>query len=179
MFLREIRADVAPDTRRWHKGDMDVELIKDGDPLHTWLKDKPIDWAQIIAVRAALQALPYLSNASEKSLSLITHLLFRALTISWAARNMPAHDMTDAADAARIVRAVDAAYDAANDAADAAAYAAGLAWAFHAAAFAGSFYFHTPIICILEDLNQSAIFARSPPENRHRCSITVYTSPEP
>jgi hypothetical protein len=96
--------------------------ITSSEELEEWLKDKPADWAQVIAVRAALRVLPYAfgEGVPQKWVKDVVSPLFRAIAISWAARNFPAHDM--AAAAAYAARA--AADAAARAAADAAAYAA-------------------------------------------------------
>jgi len=90
--------------------------ISSREELRGWLRGKPVDWAQIIAVRAAMRALPYLTRADSKWLSDFGQAAIRAIFISWAARNCPAHDMARAA--------ADAARAASYAAADAAAYAA-------------------------------------------------------
>jgi hypothetical protein len=92
--------------------------------LEAWLKDKPADFAQVIAARAALRVLPYAfaKDVPKDWVSDFASPLFRASALSWAARNFPAHDMVAAA-AAYAARAADAAAYAAR-AADAAAYAA-------------------------------------------------------
>jgi hypothetical protein len=71
--------------------------------LDEWLKDKPADWAQVIAARAALRVLPYAfaKDVPQKWVKDVASPLFRASAISWAARNFPTHDMAVAADAAR------------------------------------------------------------------------------
>jgi hypothetical protein len=93
--------------------------ITSREELKAWLEGKPTDWAQVIAARAALRVLPYAfaSDVRQNWVQDFASSLFRALLISWAARNFPAHDMGRAAYAA-----ANAAY--AADAADAAAYAA-------------------------------------------------------
>ncbi|VVT04754.1 hypothetical protein [Hoeflea sp. EC-HK425] len=80
----------------------------DRDSLEAWLRDKPADWAQAIAVRSALRVFAVvlaiarlsdrlISAGQKKDLILI---VWRASIISWAARKYPAHDMIDAARAA-------------------------------------------------------------------------------
>jgi hypothetical protein len=80
-----------------------------------WLKDKPADWAQVIAARAALRVLPYAfgQRIPDEWVATYSLALFRALLISWAACNFPAHDIGMAARAAA---------NAANSAARAADY---------------------------------------------------------
>ena len=101
--------------------------------LEDWLKDKPVEWAQAIAARAALRVFPAVLRVADReggeNLILQT---FRASSISWAARKYPAHDMATTATAA--AAAAFAAFAAADVDADAAANAA--AFAADAAAFA-------------------------------------------
>lgn len=91
--------------------------------LEKWLKDKPADWAQVIAARAALRVLPYVFDLpnSEDWAANYSPALFRAVAISWAATNFPAHAMGRAARAARAD--ADIAANAANAAARAVANA--------------------------------------------------------
>ena len=112
--------------------------------LRHWLEDKPADWAQLIAARAALRALTYGfgEHLPNNRIANFVIALFRATAISWAARNFPAHDMGMAASTAA-ARA--AAYTAsrvsstAARAAEAAAYAAYAAYAVSAdSAYAAS-----------------------------------------
>jgi hypothetical protein len=79
----------------------DMGQITSREELEAWLKDKPIDFAQVIAARAALRVLPYAFEKRTSDEWVATHslALFRATTISWAACNFPAHDMKRAADA--------------------------------------------------------------------------------
>ena len=79
---------------------MNAVNIRSGQELKDWLQDKPKDWAQVIAVRAALRALPFLAAADDAWLSKYGLLTIRACGISWSARNFPNHDMRAAADAA-------------------------------------------------------------------------------
>jgi hypothetical protein len=51
--------------------------------LTAWLKDKPVEWAQVIALRAALRALPYIGLASQPWLRSFALLPFGALIASW------------------------------------------------------------------------------------------------
>ncbi len=96
-----------------------VKITSDKE-LEKWLEDKPIDWSQIIAARAALRVLPFaLNNKIISRNSEFTLTLLRATSISWAAHNIPAHGMATAA-----AHAADAADAAAYAAANAAAYAA-------------------------------------------------------
>jgi len=86
--------------------------------MKQWLQDKPIDWAQIIAVRAAMRVLPYMGGASRDWIAPNAVVPFRALALSWAARNLPTLDMHRATEAAAQV-----AWDIADGEAATAAYA--------------------------------------------------------
>lgn len=71
--------------------------IASREELEEWLKDKPADWAQVIAVRAALRVLPIALNDKV----VLQHknngvTLFRAAKLSWAALNLPNYNMTSA-----------------------------------------------------------------------------------
>ncbi len=124
-----------------------VEITSRKD-LDIWLGGKPSDWAQVIAARAALRALPHAfqSNVPDDWAAKFALMLFRANAISWAARSFPTHDMERAAhaaaEAARPARPAHAAYAAADNAAyAAAAYTAYVAAAADAAraAFGAAF----------------------------------------
>ncbi|MEL7318366.1 MAG: hypothetical protein AAFN04_06970, partial [Pseudomonadota bacterium] len=66
-----------------------------------WLKDKPPEWSQIIAARAALRVLPYgTAPTAMVQVKEFPLAMFRATALAWASRNYPAHDMADAANAA-------------------------------------------------------------------------------
>ncbi|MGH1405194.1 MAG: KAP family P-loop NTPase fold protein [Rhodomicrobiaceae bacterium] len=67
--------------------------FQDSRKLEIWLLDKPIEWAQVIAARAALRVFPTVLDARP---DLILHT-FRAIFISWAARKYPDQDMRTAA----------------------------------------------------------------------------------
>jgi hypothetical protein len=109
--------------------------------LEEWLKDKPADWAQVIAVRAALRVLPYGFDEptlkewlDSNALSLI-----RAIAIAWAARNFSAHhSMVTASDAAAYVvsnASADTLDDTSKSFATVAAYAAEVISTIDAAAY--------------------------------------------
>lgn len=68
-------------------------VFQDSRKLEIWLLDKPIEWAQVIAARAALRVFPTVLDARP---DLILHT-FRAIFISWAARKYPDQDMRTAA----------------------------------------------------------------------------------
>lgn len=76
--------------------------ITSREELEEWLKDKPADWAQVIAARAALRVLPhaFAEVAPKEMVDDHTVMSIRALSVSWAARNLPGHDMTYATVAA-------------------------------------------------------------------------------
>ncbi len=81
--------------------------ITSREELEAWLKDKPIDFAQVITARAVLCVLPYAFGEATPDYWVPDYwvanhslALFRATLISWAARNFPAHDMAAAARAA-------------------------------------------------------------------------------
>lgn len=91
-------------------------MIDSREKLETWLKEGPIELAQVIAARAVLRALPYAftirsphSWVERYSLS-----LFRATAVSWAERNFLAQRRV-----LPLVQAADAAAQAADAAADA------------------------------------------------------------
>ena len=57
--------------------------ITSREELHVWLKDKPADWAQVIAARAALRVLPsafvHDGNDSDKWMKASAIAFFRAV----------------------------------------------------------------------------------------------------
>jgi hypothetical protein len=63
---------------------MDPMEITDERSLTAWLSDKPADWAQAIALRAALRVLPLTANASVSWLKSFALLPFSAVLTSWA-----------------------------------------------------------------------------------------------
>nr|WP_321443846.1 hypothetical protein [uncultured Cohaesibacter sp.] len=87
---------------------MAVQITSE-EELEGWLQDKPVEWAQSIAARAALRVFPFVlrdqgSQSSRKALERsqgLTLLVFRANFISMAAGKYPDHDMEDAALSAR------------------------------------------------------------------------------
>jgi hypothetical protein len=111
-------------------------MIDSREKMEAWLKGRSAEHAQAVATRAALRVLPSafdIKRAAQPSNGLAL-ALFRATSISWAARNFPAHASTDAAFAAYSA-AQNAARNAANAAARASASAAAYAAA-HAAVYA-------------------------------------------
>ncbi|MCO6178842.1 toll/interleukin-1 receptor domain-containing protein [Ciceribacter sp. RN22] len=77
--------------------------IEDRDGLEAYLATRSIAEAQLVALRSALRVLPTIVSSPsirpdrQRRLTLAG---FRALFISWAARNYPAHEMAAAASAA-------------------------------------------------------------------------------
>jgi hypothetical protein len=102
------------------------------EKLEDWLKDKPVDWAQIIAWRAAMRAAPFLATLANGKLgelnsSYMTIAVYRCLITSSVARDWPTKDIKAAARAAKhrgIVGSVRAAAEAARAASAAAGAAA-------------------------------------------------------
>ena len=76
--------------------------------LEAWLRDKPPEWAQALAVRSALRVFPLVLSIAHVRVEILTssdkHNLilqaFRAICISWAACKYPAHDMSASSAAA-------------------------------------------------------------------------------
>ena len=62
---------------------MEATQVKDDRSLRAWLSDKPKDWAQSIALRAALRALPYISISNEVWLKNFALLPLGAVITSW------------------------------------------------------------------------------------------------
>ena len=73
--------------------------IRSSEELREWLKDKPRDWAQVIAARAALRVMPHAltSLVSDHWVEKNSLVLFRGTAIAWAARNFSTHNMGQAA----------------------------------------------------------------------------------
>jgi hypothetical protein len=72
--------------------------ITSREDLSRWLTDKPTDWAQVIALRAALRALPYAFGRQISALrvSSFAPVLFRAVSIAWTASNWPENSVQGA-----------------------------------------------------------------------------------
>jgi hypothetical protein len=118
-----------------------METIASLKDLDNWLADKLTDWAQVIAMRAAMRALPIVGRADDQWLSRYGQFPIRALCISWAARNFPAHDMRAAASLAATAAtslATDAAASIAASVATSAAARAATSAAADVSAFAGT-----------------------------------------
>jgi hypothetical protein len=64
--------------------------------LEEWLINKPVEWAQVIAARAALRALPYAfaKEVPQKWIEDYAIVLIRAIFISWTIPNFPTHEVT-------------------------------------------------------------------------------------
>jgi uncharacterized membrane protein YtjA (UPF0391 family) len=82
--------------------------IDSREALEKWLEGKPAEWAQAIAVRAALRVFPLVLTvfdvpdsaiSQQRKLSLMPVVL-RAVIVSWAARRHPVHELVAAAGAA-------------------------------------------------------------------------------
>jgi hypothetical protein len=66
---------------------MEAAHIKSKEDLSTWLKDKPTDWAQVIAIRSALRGLPYAVADVEKGwMQQFAMLVVRAALVTWSAK---------------------------------------------------------------------------------------------
>jgi hypothetical protein len=76
------------------KDHLAMAVITNRDEFEIWLADKPTSWAQSLACRVALKVLPTALLSSVRrgraDRALVT---FRALGISWAARNMSDQNM--------------------------------------------------------------------------------------
>ena len=94
--------------------------IENREQFKKWLENKPAEWAQALAIRSGLRALPIGLDPSMFTERAIppdfAAAVMRATIISWAARHCPDHD--------RVAEAARAAADDAANAADAAGYAA-------------------------------------------------------
>lgn len=62
---------------------MKQAIITSEDAFRGWLKHKPKEWAQAVALRAALRALPIIVNSSESWLRNFALLPFGAVLTSW------------------------------------------------------------------------------------------------
>ncbi len=103
-----------------------MATIRNATQLYNWLDGKPAAFAQALTVRIALRILPF--TASRDVRSDLCLVVFRAISIAWAARVCPAQDMRAAAAAADAAAADAAAAYAARSAAAAAAYAVAVLW---------------------------------------------------
>lgn len=91
--------------------------ITSREELEEWLKDKPTEWAQVIAARAALRALPYAfaRNVGYNWDAVLSLSLIRASAISWGYSNFPTYTMATAAnDAIFAAQAANAAVNASH-----------------------------------------------------------------
>jgi hypothetical protein len=71
-----------------------MEDIDSPEKLEAWLKDKPPSWATVIALRAAMRAIPAGLQAASASPELprLASTLFRAVALSWIACKYPQVD---------------------------------------------------------------------------------------
>ena len=113
---------------------MAVEITS-REELKEWLKDKPREWAQVIALRSALRVAPIACDPANWKYGEVrpslTKAMFRAMAVSSAAAEYPADDTVR-----RAARAAAAAADAAAASASAAVRAANVARAAYAASAA-------------------------------------------
>ncbi|WP_299866211.1 P-loop NTPase fold protein [uncultured Hoeflea sp.] len=108
--------------------------ITDRDSLERWLEDKPVEWAQLIASRAALRVFPLVlpgqdkpSNPDAARFQGLTLAVWRCLFISSVARKYPTDEMRANAAAYAATTNAAATAAAARATANAAAYAANAA----------------------------------------------------
>ena len=73
--------------------------IMSREEFERWLKDKPINWLQVLTVRAGLRALPFdfPSRSYSQTIENETLSLFRVFCISWIACNFSEYDTAFAA----------------------------------------------------------------------------------
>lgn len=70
--------------------------ITSREEFENWLEDKPLDWGQVIAARAALRVLPIaLNDVSFPPNGLYALSLFAITTHSWIAHNIATHERPD------------------------------------------------------------------------------------
>jgi hypothetical protein len=100
--------------------------ITSREELEAWLKDKPADWARVIAARAALRALPYAFKMPIRTLWVekFAVSLFRAGVIFCAMGEFSAHPIRAAAAAAAVATRASDNYMLNNGAAFSIAYTA-------------------------------------------------------
>ena len=73
--------------------------IKSSGEFKSWLEDKPVEWAQVLAARTALRTFPsiadifYKGNLSQDIQVSLVFLGYRALIISWGTFKYPTHDI--------------------------------------------------------------------------------------
>jgi len=86
---------------------MDKSLrIESREELEAWLKDKPVEWARIIAMRSALRVLPFVNRAlgewaANPRNERIVLSTFRAAFLSWVGVQCPTYGIVNVARAAR------------------------------------------------------------------------------
>ncbi len=139
-----------------------MKQITSREELELWLKNKPADWAQVIAARAALRALPYAFSERAKSqwLQDFASAVFRCLALAWAAHSFSNNKLNiygataEAEDAAAYAAAApDIGDPAATTCADAAAHAAAAV----AAAVSDEPVVNNPLRYALDCVNLSAL----------------------
>lgn len=79
------------------------KFFNDRLELESWLKDKPVEWGQVIATRAALRVFPLIVAEG----SVLTLGNFRSNFISWAACNYPQYDMGKVSNYAAVANGLD------------------------------------------------------------------------
>ncbi len=79
------------------------KFFNDRLELESWLKDKPVEWGQVIATRAALRVFPLIVAEG----SVLTLGNFRSNFISWAACNYPQYDMSKVSNYAAVANDLD------------------------------------------------------------------------
>jgi hypothetical protein len=57
--------------------------IRNREEFEAWLEDRPRSWSRVLALRAALRVLPFLSALSPRDLVVLP--VFRAALLSWVA----------------------------------------------------------------------------------------------
>jgi hypothetical protein len=66
---------------------MEPAELKSRNDLKAWLKDKPIDWGQVIAIRSALRGLPYaIADVQKGWMQQFAMLIIRAAIVTWSAK---------------------------------------------------------------------------------------------
>jgi hypothetical protein len=80
-----------------HPMEINLNDVRPRAALRDWIWSQSADRAQIIVARAALRTLPILKYQAIDSLVLSAPSVFRAASISWAARSYPECDMSDSA----------------------------------------------------------------------------------
>lgn len=74
--------------------------ISNREELQLWMSNRPARWIQVIGVRVALRALPYITKAEPEWLRKFADTQFRALNFAWAFHNSLSLEIGTAYDAA-------------------------------------------------------------------------------